>query len=382
MKKVLLIHNILWSHYKAKVFSSLARLTKDKYQLMVLQIALTENTRKSLGQIDYSIHDYNYKLLFETSYQETSIWSRTKAIIAHINAFKPDILVLPGYNDPAYVFTMLLARAKGIKLITTADSTKYDKPRHWFSELAKRMVLRLPHRFLCYGARSQDYLLDLGVRPENIYVRVQASDNTYYRDQFKKFKESGERVLPELKPRNFIFVGRLIHIKGVDTLLKAFAECIHADQRAEHWGLLILGDGSEANALKSMTGQLAIEKNVTFVGAVNWVDLPKFYASSDVFVIPSRSEPWGLVINEAMLCELPVLVSDRCGAVPELVQEGVNGFTFDPERPDVLAGLMLKFIQEKADAVIMGQRSLELISAYTPERAAIQMISAFDSLVT
>jgi len=101
---------------------------------------------------------------------------------------------------------------------------------------------------------------------------------------------------------------------------------------------------------------------------------PEFYALADVLVLPSFSEPWGLVVNEAMVCGLPVIVSNRAGASFDLVKNGKNGFTFNPYDWKELAELMRKFTKGEVDIKEMGYNSKEIIREYTPEKAARQML--------
>ncbi len=94
------------------------------------------------------------------------------------------------------------------------------------------------------------------------------------------------------------------------------------------------------------------------------------------FVHASTTEQWGLVVNEAMAAGLPVLVSERCGCAPDLVRDGVNGFTFDPYDPGQLADLMLKVSSDQCDRLAMGRASQEIIKDWGPERFADGLMQA------
>ena len=98
--------------------------------------------------------------------------------------------------------------------------------------------------------------------------------------------------------------------------------------------------------------------------------LPPIYASAGCFVLPSLSEPWGLVVNEAMASGLPVLVSNRCGCAPDLVREGENGFLFDPARPDELACLMERICGGTLDRQAFGAASRRIVAAFSVDRFA------------
>jgi glycosyltransferase involved in cell wall biosynthesis len=110
---------------------------------------------------------------------------------------------------------------------------------------------------------------------------------------------------------------------------------------------------------------------VIFAGFRQVEELPFFYAGAGAFIHPALAEPWGLVINEAMASGLPILSSNNVGAAEELVQGGVNGFSFDPENVDELAGLMGRVAgMSPEERVAMGEASRRLIAEWGPERFA------------
>jgi len=115
-------------------------------------------------------------------------------------------------------------------------------------------------------------------------------------------------------------------------------------------------------------------KDLFFVGGKHWKGVPIYYALSDVFVLLSISEPWGLVVNEAMVCDLPVIVSNRAGAAYGLVREGENGFVFDPFNEQDLLEKMSFFVKNPYKIKKIGKCSKKIIAEYTPEKAAYQML--------
>ncbi|MCU0326404.1 MAG: hypothetical protein MUF45_14290 [Spirosomaceae bacterium] len=116
--RILIIHQFLWAHYKAKIYTELQKVV-DKHpnaELLVLQTALNEFTRANIGNIDWSIHQYNVKLLFEDFYENTTILQRVKKCIYWIRQFKPDVVNVPGYYEPAMNLVLFYCRIKGIKV--------------------------------------------------------------------------------------------------------------------------------------------------------------------------------------------------------------------------------------------------------------------------
>jgi 1,2-diacylglycerol 3-alpha-glucosyltransferase len=131
---------------------------------------------------------------------------------------------------------------------------------------------------------------------------------------------------------------------------------------------VLCGDGPERANLESFAQQSAYAAEVHFPGLKSSRELLPFYAGAGCFVLPSTREPWGLVVNEAMAAELPVLVSDRCGCAPDLVREGENGFRFDPSQSASLAEQLLRMERRnESERAEMGRKSGEIIARFTPE---------------
>jgi len=375
--RILIIHNIAWSHYKAVVFSKLYELVKkENLDLKVLQIAINEKGRKNLGDIDLSIHQYPYKVLFNTSYEETSLLKRTKKIINEIKTYNPDVIVVPGYFDWAYWIVVFYSKLKDKKIITGFDSTEFDHERVWIKEQIKKYFLKLCDGGFCYGVKSKEYISKLGMIRENAFVRYQATDSEtiekIYLEKIR-FRDELKITYKINKIYNFIYVGRLSPEKNIKMLINTFCE-VKKNENSKDWGLIIVGDGPQKEELLKLVNNLELENDVFFIGAKSWKEVVDFYTISDVFILPSISEPWGLVVNEAMICGLPVIVSKRCGSYWDLVKEGINGFGFDPFNQKELEGIMLKFINNEVDMKKMGEESRNIIKDYTPENAAKQML--------
>jgi 1,2-diacylglycerol 3-alpha-glucosyltransferase len=133
------------------------------------------------------------------------------------------------------------------------------------------------------------------------------------------------------------------------------------------WPLVMCGSGPQDAETRARVERIGTVR-VIFLGFLGYDDLPEIYQRAGCLILPSISETWGLVVNEAMAASTPVIVSDRCGCAPELVVEGENGFVFDNADAGALTDLMRKIAsmpEERRRA--MGRRGQEIISAYTPE---------------
>ena len=118
-----------------------------------------------------------------------------------------------------------------------------------------------------------------------------------------------------------------------------------------------------------MVAALGLESIVHLTGQMRYEDLGALFLASDVFVLPTLEDVWGMVVLEAMACGKPILCSQYAGA-KELVEHGVNGYVFDPRSPGELADCMARFVQRPELIAEFGQKSKEIIAPYTPACAA------------
>lgn len=221
----------------------------------------------------------------------------------------------------------LLQRAGFATLIRWA-STRQDYPRRKWKELAKRLAYRGWDGYLVTGERALEYLLTFGVNRDRAVV----CGNPVERERFGAILgESDER------PREaFLFVGRFIWHKNLDRLLDAFA--IYR-ARGGRFELRVAGDGvgQEASYIRERIRALPGAIHLGFLSAEG---LAAEYQRAACLVLPSVSENWGLVVNEAQHAGLPVVVSERCGCVPELVHAGASGFLIDPTSTESIVGAL------------------------------------------
>lgn len=380
--RILIVHNLLWAHYKAAVFQALDKLVREQadVQLLVLQIARNERSRSGLEatQDDAPHYEYPYELLFDTDWENVGVLARTRALLRHTLAYRPDVINLTGYYDPAQLVLLLYAKLKGIRVILQNESTTADHQRGGPKEWFKRRVVSMFDGFFCFGTHSADYVLRLGAPPAKILLRKNAVDSNAIAEAYHRLlpDRAGQQRQEGLSSHNFVFIGRLVGAKNLPALLNAFA-AVRRQAAFADWGLLLLGEGPLRDDLTAQIRTLGLEKAVRLFPGRPWYHVAGFLTLGDVLVLPSTSEPWGLVVNEAMVCGLPVIVSDRCGCAIDLVRDGENGFIIDPANPDTLTRCLLAFINETADRSAMGTASQRLIGPYAPHAVAADMLAGF-----
>ena len=208
------------------------------------------------------------------------------------------------------------------------------------------------------------------VRPqERIFFATHTIDIPHFETACERGREERDALRRELglEGTTFIYVGRLWWGKGINYLLEAF-EAVQR-QSAAPVSLLLVGDGPEEVTLRQACAERGI-RNVVFAGFQQKPDLPRYYALADVFVFPTLGDPYGLVVDEAMACGLPVISTSAAGEIRDRVEEGVNGYIVPPEDSAALAGAMRTLAQDAALRERMGAVSAQKIQGHTPEQWA------------
>lgn len=372
--RVLVIHNQLWAHYKSKLFFEINKYFEAYYPestFKTIHIAEYEESRKDMyDQNKAHPYQYPYRVLFKSSVESVGLKDRFFALLREFNAFKPTVLNITGYFDWAQILLMVYARAKGVKVVISTESSVADHNRSAFKEKVKSIIVGLADAFFCFGSSSAAYLKTLGVPDRKITVKHAAVvDDDVILSVFRKAQESTPKTR-----HSFIYVGRLAPEKNLELLLKAF---LSVNNRPEKWDLVFIGAGPSENTLRQMAGG---SPYVHFKGAHPWYEVPDYLAQSDVLILPSTSEPWGLVVNEAMICGMPVIVSDKCGCAPDLVIDNENGYTFDPKNQSSLEEKLSNFMDQPDRIERMGQKSLEIIQPFSVREVAREMTHCYKTL--
>lgn len=237
------------------------------------------------------------------------------------------------------------------------------------------------------GARSRKH--DLLTAPLHRAAGIAAIGSWAERDYAARFPNTRVFNIPyhcELSPFaaepklprepgivTFLFCGQMIARKGVDQLLAAFATL------PENARLLLVGREAE---LPQLLARLAepVRNRVRYAGFQAPDALPRFFAQADVFVLPSRHDGWGVVVNQALGAGLPILASDSVGAAHDLVRAGENGFTFPAGDANALAASMLRYAENPALALTHGEASRRAAGDWTPARGAQRWAEALQTV--
>jgi glycosyltransferase involved in cell wall biosynthesis len=274
-------------------------------------------------------------------------------------------------------------------LVICSESNEFDEPRKWWREAVKRRVVRLCSAGLAGGSPQAAYLVRLGLPTQRVLKGYDVVDNEYFARGAERARQQSPALRRELGLPAYYFLAsaRFTEKKNLRFLLRAFARyrslCSARQgplgEADAAWELVLIGDGPLREQLVSLRSELGAEQFIHFAGASAYDELPVFYGLAGALVHPSTTEQWGLVVNEAMACGLPVVISNRCGCAADLVREGQNGFTFDSSDVAGLADIMLKLAAPDFPRAQFGTTSREIISHWTPATFAKNLSLAIDA---
>ncbi|MFN2468603.1 MAG: glycosyltransferase family 4 protein [Gaiellaceae bacterium] len=281
----------------------------------------------------------------------------TRGLRRELRRLRPDVIVAGGWNQPAYWRAILWTRRHRTPLVLWVESTARDaRSGSGPLESAKRFAIRSASAFLVPGRAAAEYLESLGVEPGRIQVAPNAVDLRLLARQVEAARARRDELRAELGLSGCVFlcVSRLSHEKGVDVLARAF----HGVS-----GQLVLAGGGPDRALV----EAAAPEGTRLLGNVPRDELPRWYAAADAFVMPSRSETWGMAMNEAAAAGLPLVASEAPGAGYELIEPGVNGFRVPVGDESALREALRRVADDERWRARAVRRTLELARGHTPE---------------
>ncbi|CAB4710100.1 MAG: glycosyltransferase [Actinobacteria bacterium] len=300
-------------------------------------------------------------------------WLRINhGVTASMRRFRPDVVIVGGWNQPAFWLARRYARRQRLPLVAWVESTARDaRPENGLLERAKRSMIGSCSAFLVPGEASAEYLVSLGVERSQIAVAPNAVDLTIFRDAVATARTERDAIRERLGlvRATALYVGRLDPEKGVDVLLAAVAG-LDAD-------VIVVGSGSDEPALRA-----SAPANVRFLGWLDRDDLVPWFAAADVFVLPSRSEQWGMVLNEAAAAGLPLVASAAAGAAWDLIEDGVSGARVAPGDAEELREALASYLADAELREAAGRATTLRAAGHTPEAWATAVATLADSLAS
>ena len=251
-------------------------------------------------------------------------------VVGNLKDFRPTMTVLAGYHHPTSYAVWWYAKRQRSKLYLHCESTLFDKrsQRAWVEGL-KWVFIRTCDGYIVPGKASTEYLKSYGVDEQLIFVAPNSIDTDSFPGttladggllECERQRFTQDRGLPAF---NLLFVGRLAPGKGADVVIDIVKRLQNDGLNV---GLILVGDGPLRGQLEAVVQRENI-RYTAFLGFRQPAEIASYYRMSELLIHPSESETWGLVVNEAMTCGVPVLCSPNVGAAQDLVIEDQTGFT-------------------------------------------------------
>ena len=288
---------------------------------------------------------------------------------AYLDAARPDVIAICGYERAEMRAALGWANRNRKIAVLMSESKRDDAPRKAWKEAIKRRIVRRFDAGLVGGAAHKAYLIELGIRPNCIFEGYDVVDNAAFAalaDGWRKEPRPVERPY-------FLTVNRFIERKNLARVIDAWA-AYRADAARNFpdqtpWNLVLCGAGDQADALRERAQNTGLD-GVHFTGFVQQDEVARWMAGASAFVHAALQEQWGLVVNEAMACGLPILLSKTCGCSPELLEQGRNGYAFNPTRTDALSERLTYLAHELSDErrAALGTASRDIIAQWPPSR--------------
>jgi glycosyltransferase involved in cell wall biosynthesis len=371
--KLVIVTEII-APYRIPVFNALALRPE-----VALHVIFLSETDPALRQW----HVYKDEIHF--SYQVLPSWRRrfgdhgvllNRGLPGALNLLKPDVLLCGGYNHLAFWQAARWAKAHHTPFILWSESTAFDyRQSQRIVEFMKARFLRTCAAFLVPGKSSENYLKDLGVAAPLIFTAPNAVDINLFSALAKAAREdeSETRSNDHLPARYFIYVGRLERHKGIFDLLEAYA--LLKPEIRNQVGLVLVGSGSQQAELAKRASKVT-QGSVQFLDFVHREDLPAIYALADALIFPTLSDPWGLVVNEAMACAVPVVATNVAGCAADLVEHGATGLLVDPRDVNGLVDMMTKLAEDSTLRAVLSRGGRDRVNHYSPAAWAQGVVQA------
>lgn len=376
---------ILWispwfGNYRIPVYEYLNKLSKGNFYIICSEENTSDLVREKLkttlgkNAIIMSGEKRTTMGNEESDFANSAlVIKRQPGLYKKVKEVKPDVVITEGFGGwaPAGIRYAVLHRKKLCMFYERTAYVERNSPqwRSWY-----RRIVGMPvDHFLINGTLTEQYLNEgLHFKHTPKVKGCMCADSFGLAEAVKTVTDADKQVLAkELDLKGgltYLFVGQMVERKGIEQLLDAWTAHIekHPDDN-----LIVIGKGILLDKMKEQYDSCS---SVHILGAVNYDLLYRYYALCNVFIMPTLEDNWCLVIPEAMACGKPVASSIYNGGHYELVQNGVNGYNFDPLKKEEILDTLDKF--HGADLEAMGKKSVEIESNFTPDKAAQRIFDA------
>jgi len=296
----------------------------------------------------------------------------------------PTVVLLTGYASIFHQVAFLQVCWSRYPILFRADTADHALKRNWMKTWLRDSALRFFYsrctKLLYIGRRSHEHFKRLSCPQKKLIFSPYCIDTTVFlygeKDRLQARSTTRKNLnIPE-DERVILFSGKLIPRKAPDLLLASIMQL--PAQIRQKIVVIFMGDGELKGELQKRTEQLSIQAR--FVGFQNQTALSRYYHAADLFVLPSRSEVWGIVVNEALHHGVPCIVSDSVGSAPDLIEPGITGEIFETDSPESLI-LAIQRAFSLVGRLEIREKCRKKVQDYTIERAVEGIARAYNEVV-
>ena len=388
---------VVWDSLGPYHFARLRALAAvSPYRVHAVQIAERTATYNWLQQSSTDILKVETLVTGQTS-EQVSAAQVFLAFRRFLSRRQIRTVFLPSYWPAASAALLLAARSRRVRTVMMNDSHAGTEKATGFKRIVKKALLSQFDAALVAGTPQARHFARLGMPAACIFTGYDVIDNDYFITESESARATAAvwRQRLGLPQRYILSLGRLVPKKNLPVLVRAYAKLVREWGSGDPPALVFVGSGPEDATLKELcgalelpiqearSGQAAAPRSmpgrcsvVYFHAACGIAESPMYYSLADVFVLPSKTEEWGLVVNEAMACGLPVIVSNTAGCAEDLVREAENGYTFTAQDAVELAARLRDVLYDEPLRRAMGVRSKEIIAPWSCQFFAQQALRA------
>lgn len=293
------------------------------------------------------------------------------------------VVCITGYIRASFWITYFASKLSRSAFLFGTDTTTL-RPRdasRWKAPVKRAfwpLLYRLATQVVAPSSGTRALMLSLGIPDERISMVPNVVDNDWWTAQSDRVDRAAVRASwgANADTSVILFCGKLQPWKRPDDLLHAFAQANLPNSL-----LIFAGEGAQREFLQQESQRLDISNRVRFLGFANQSQLPSIYAASDLLVLPSEYEPFGMVVNEAMLCSCLVAASDQVGAITDLVQPVAPSLIFPCGDVSALSALLTRTFSDRAALDSLRQKACQRMQSWSPREYVSSILGALDRAV-
>ena len=319
---------------------------------------------------------YDYEFVSNNGNSKRGFFDlKNPELISKVLHWKADCVIVYGWNYLSHLKAMHYFKGK-IPVLFRGDSTLLTEKKG-IRLLARRLLLKTVYKNIDYalyvGQNNKKYFIKHGLKNDQLIFAPHSVDNDRFNSEDCLLTSKIDDLKKEFSISEtetvFLYAGKFYEVKDLLTLITAFKRL-----KNQHAKLIAAGNGILETKVREWAKG---DSRIIVTGFRNQTEMPALYKIADVFVLPSKSETWGLAVNEAMACGRAILVSDKSGCAIDLIEPGQNGYIFPTGNIDALTECLNRLCN-KAEVKAMGVLSKQIIAEWSFENQAAKIEEVID----